>query len=210
MFKVKHYLRYAQVSVAQGDSPQKEWSIKIPSADAQTAQFADETEGSLAEAIRSLDIGSLVALDWLQLRVRGTGRIAYPCQKLEPISKATEDKLLAAHEEVQILGLTTGMETLLRAARSKPDALAALHAAQKHPRAMQALRDVVENGPGAVSKYSNDALVAGLLSRLEELKLLEPTRVAVPSGRALADHQTSLREIAQGQMADLAVDASAS
>ena len=54
--------------------------------------------------------------------------------------------------QVEILGLTKGMETLLLAARSNPDALAALHAAQKHPRAMQALQDVVANGIGAVRR----------------------------------------------------------
>ena len=77
--------------------------------------------------------------------------VEYPCQKLEPIGKATEEKLLAASPEVEILGLTPRMEALLRAARSNPDALAALHAAQKHPRAMMALQDVVENGLSMVS-----------------------------------------------------------
>jgi hypothetical protein len=176
VFAVKHYLRYAQLSIDRADPPQKEWRISVGNADSQTAQFADETEGSIAAVIAALGIGSLVALDWLQVavRARGTEHIEYPCQKLEPISKATEERLLAEHPEIQILGLTSRMETLLRSARNRPDALAALHAAQRHPRALHALQDVVENGLVVASKYSKDAQVAALLTRLEELKLLEP------------------------------------
>ena len=197
VFGVKHYLRYAQLSLDQGDSPQKEWCINLPSADAQTARFADDTEGSIAVVIASLRIGALVALDWLQVAVQAgsTQRIEHPCQKLEPIGKATEEKLLAEHGEVQILGLTAGMEALLRSARSQPDALAALHAAQKHPRAMQALQDVVENGTAAMSKYSDDKQVAALLRRLEELRLLEASpapSIRVPEQAASADGTSSL------------------
>lgn len=192
VFKVKHYLRYAQLSIEHGDSPQKEWKISVGKADAQTARFADETEGSLAAVIASLRIGSLVALDWLQVAVRagGTGHVEYPCQKLEPIGKNTEQKLLAAHEEVQILGLTSGMETLLRSARSNPEALTALHAAQKHPPAMKALQDVVQNGRGAVMNYREDARVAALLDRLDELELLEPLPLATP-GESTQAHGAS-------------------
>lgn len=174
VFQVKHYLRYAQVNVARGDAPQKEWRVAIKNADAQTAQFADETEGTISAVIASLDVGSLVALDWLQVAVRGRGaeRIEYPCQKLEPISATTEERLLATHPEIQILGLTAGMETLLQSARRQPEALAALHAAQKHPRALQALEDVMKNGVGAVSTYSADKQVMALIGRLQELKLL--------------------------------------
>ena len=95
--------------------------------------------------------------------------------------------LLAAHEEVQILGLTAGMQHLLRSARSQPDALAALHAAQKHPRAMRALADVAENGLGAASNYSEDEQVAPLLRRLAELQLLEhlPAPIAGVSAEGL-------------------------
>jgi hypothetical protein len=174
-FAVQHYLRYAQVSHEHGDSPQKEWRVAIGDADAQTARFVDEADGSVAAVIASLHIGSLVALDWLQVAVRAHGddRVEHPCQKLEPISHAQAEKLLAAHDKVRILGLTAGMDTLLRSARSQPEALAALHAAQKHPRAMRALQDAVENGIGAVSKYSEDGEVAALLGRLEQLKLFE-------------------------------------
>lgn len=154
-------------------------SISIGYADAQTARFADEAEGSIAAVVASLEVGSLVALEWLQVAVRSRGaeqqHIEYPCQKLEPISTAKEAKLLAANPEVEILGLTSGMEALLRAARSQPEALAALHAAQRHPRAMQALQDVVEKGrAGIMSRSSKDEHVSALLGKLEELKLIAP------------------------------------
>lgn len=102
VFGVCHYLRYAQLSTARGDPPQKEWRVRIGHAEAQTARFAAETEGTITEVIRSLKVGSLVALDWLQVAVRTTGceRVEHPCQKLEPISRSTEAKLLAAHSEV--------------------------------------------------------------------------------------------------------------
>ena len=63
-FGVKHYLRYAQLSIERGDPPQKQWSITIGLADAQTARFVDVAEGSINAVIASLKVGSLVALDW--------------------------------------------------------------------------------------------------------------------------------------------------
>ena len=102
VFGVKHYLRYAQLSVEKGDPPQKEWVTTIGQADAQTARFVDEAEGSIGAVIASLKVGSLVALDWLQVGVLGGG-VECPCQKLEPIGKATEEKLLAASPEVRAL-----------------------------------------------------------------------------------------------------------
>ena len=181
VFGVKHYLRYAQLSITRGDPPQKEWRISIAHADVRNDRFVDEVEGSISAVISSLKIGSLVALDWLQVAVLG-GHVEYPCQKLEPIGKATEEKLLAANPEVEILGLTAGMETLLRAARSNPEALAALHAAQKLPRAFQALQDIVDNGLSA-SRYAKDKQVAALLGRLEDLQLLPAKSTAVTNGR---------------------------
>ena len=85
-----------------------------------------------------------------------------------------------AAPQVEILGLTAGVEALLSSARSQPDALAALHAAQQHPGAMQALQDVVKNGLGVASKYSGDAAATALLGRLGRLGLLGPTPTAAP------------------------------
>jgi hypothetical protein len=211
VFGVKHYLRYAQLSSTCADPPQKEWRITLGHAEAQTARFAEETEGSITAVINSLRTGSLVALDWLQVAVRSSGRehVEHPCQKLEPISQATEEKLLATHTEVmvatpptigaqhladqfscsplpqvEILGLTDGMETLLRSARSQPEALAALHAAQQHPGALQALGDVVKNGLGAASNHSKDLHAVALLKQLEGLGLLD--ELPHSTGRDLA------------------------
>ena len=98
VFGVKHYLRYAQLSTTRGDPPQVEWRITIGQAEAQTARFVEEAEGSITAVIRSLKQGALVALDWVQV---GMGeRVEHPCQKLEGISSAKEEKLLAAHPEV--------------------------------------------------------------------------------------------------------------
>ena len=175
VFGVKHYLRYAQLSLTHGDPPQKEWSIAVGRAAAQTARFAEEAEGSIAAVVASLELGSPVALDWLQVRSGSRHLVEHPCQKLEPLSRAEEQRLLASHAEVEILGLTSGMEALLKAARGHPGALAALHSAQKHPGALTALQDVVENGRGAVSKYRGEqGQVAELLNQLELLGLFEP------------------------------------
>jgi len=175
VFGVKHYLRYAQLSLTHGDPPQKEWSIAVGRAAAQTARFAEEAEGSIAAVVASLELGSPVALDWLQVRSGSRHLVEHPCQKLEPLSRAEEQRLLASHAEVEILGLTSGMEALLKAARGHPGALAALHSAQKHPGALAALQDVVENGRGAVSKYRGEqGQVAELLNQLELLGLFEP------------------------------------
>ena len=40
-------------TVDRGDPPQKEWRVAVKNADAQTAQFADETEGSISAVIAS-------------------------------------------------------------------------------------------------------------------------------------------------------------
>ena len=112
VFGVKHYLRYAQLSVDKGDPPQKEWRSTIGHAEAQTARFADEAEGSIAAVIASLKIGSVVMLDWLQVAVAAGGYVEHPCQKLEPIGKAAEEKLLVASPEVCTLARTLATRTM--------------------------------------------------------------------------------------------------
>ena len=99
---VKHYLRYAIISRTRGNPPQKEWRISIDEAESQMARFTEETEGSITAVIRSLEVGSLVALDWLEVaeRFNDHERIERPCQKLECISTATEEQLLMAHPKV--------------------------------------------------------------------------------------------------------------
>ena len=175
-FRVLHYLRYAQLNSTVGDSPQEEWSISIRQSDAQTARFVEEAEGSISEVIRALDAGSMVVLDWLQVALRSGAheRVERPCQRLEPISAVQMKKLLAANPEVEINGLSSGMETLLRTARSHPDALAALQAASQKPGTLSALKDAVANGLGVASKYVDDPHASALLSQLGELGVLAP------------------------------------
>ena len=77
--------------------------------------------------------------------------------------------------QVQLCGLSDGMETLICSARRRPDALAALQAAGRHP---HALKHAVENGFEKTSKYAEgeqDTVVA--LERLWELGLLEHSPV---------------------------------
>eukprot|EP00966_Prymnesium_polylepis_P226596 5241964-Prymnesium_polylepis.2 len=80
--------------------------------------------------------------------------------------------------QVRLCGLTDGMETLLRAARSRPDTLAALQAATQHPGALNAVKDAVNNGYELASKNASDPQSAALLRQLWELGLLD----AAPRG----------------------------
>ena len=189
-FGVRHYLRYAQLSAEAAEGPQPEWSVVVGEADAQTSRFVDEAVGSLTGTIRALAPGALVSLDWVQVRTPSGGS-EHPCQKLEPLTEAAASVLLAASDEVQILGLGPGMEDLLRRAKRHPGTLRALHGAQAHTRAMAAVRAAAEGGVHAASDYFDDEEIAALLRRLDAARLFPQARPTEAHGREHAGGERS-------------------
>ena len=75
--------------------------------------------------------------------------------------------------QVQICGLTGGMEALLRSARSKPEALAVLQTVSQNPAALNALKDAVDGGFRQASQNATDPQAVALLKRLVELGLVD-------------------------------------
>jgi len=67
------------------------------------------------------------------------------------------------------MGGMGGMGDMLGKMMSNPRAMALMQKAQKNPKIMAALQDVQANGPGAMSKYSNDPEIMSVVKELQEI-----------------------------------------
>ena len=110
-FQIKQYLRYAHLFPELASGLVKKFQFPLATADKQTSILADQTIGlALSNAIKALNVGDKVELEWRQIRVEmettvdeDRYSIIEQCNKLVELDENAEAALLKQYPQPQIM-----------------------------------------------------------------------------------------------------------